>query len=313
MFKRIFAFLVLTFALFGIQSQSWAATCFSEGEVLSCMNTFSPTETTGTYEFLGNGRLIVQFDTVLTTFTLTVTVNHTIDPLDPKEFPMGTVCVQYATNGGLCDQYDFTGSAGGPNGVPVKNIDYKRLITLTLRYQTFQTINNPAFGHAPGDNATAVYSENILTGYSTFPPPPDPVMIGKLPGISSVAALDEPLTENDSYCWVSPAAEGQTFIVGQEIEVSFRLFPSGPCVANSGTPIRDKTASLSLSTVDLTTGNTVFPPLRNKEEGNKFHWDNKDGLNEFDLSTEGLAPGTYTITVFGSKFTPQSRHVTLLP
>ena len=313
MFKRISAFLVLAFALFGIQSQSWAATCFSEGEVLSCTNTFSPTETTGTYEFLDNGRLIVQFDTVLTTFTLTVTVNHTIDPLDPKEFPVGTVCVHYATNGGLCDQYDFTGSAGGPNGVPVKNIDYKRLITLTLRYQTFQTINNPAFGHAPGDNATAVYSENILTGYSTFPPPPDPVMIGKLPGISSVAALDEPLTENDSYCWVSPAAEGQTFIVGQEIEVSFRLFPSGPCVANSGTPIRDKTASLSLSTLDPTTGNTVFPPLRNKEEGNKFHWDNKDGLNEFDLSTEGLAPGTYTITVFGSKFTPQSRHVTLLP
>jgi hypothetical protein len=251
---------------------------------------------------------------VLTTFTLTVTIDHTIDQLSPNEFPLTTVCVTYALNGGLCDEYDFMGNKGGPNGVPVKNIDYKRLITLTLRYQTFQTINNPAFGHAPGDNATAVYTENILTGYSTFPSPPtDPVMIGKLPGLSSVAALDEPLTENDSYCWVSPAVDGQTFTVGQEIEVSFRLFPSGPCVANSGTPIRDKTASLSLSTVDPTTGNTVFPPLRNKEEGNKFHWDNKDGLNEFDLSTEGLGPGTYTITVFGSKFPPQSRDVTLLP
>jgi hypothetical protein len=328
MFKRIFAFLVLAFALFG--TQSWAATCFSEGEVPSCTNTFSPTNTTNTYEFFGDGRLIVQFDTVLTTFTLTVTVNHTIDPRDPNEFPPGTVCVTYDTNGLQCDEYDFSGNKSGPNGVPVKNIDYKRLITLTLRYQTSQPINNPAFGHAPGDNATAVYRENILTGYSTFPasspspspsptltltssPTADPTMIGKLPGLSSVAALDEPLTENDSYCWVSPAMEGQTFTVGQEIEVSFRLFPSGPCVANSGTPIRDKTASLSLSTVDLTTGNTVFPPLRNKEEGNKFHWDHKDGVNEFDLSTEGLAPGTYTITVFGSKFPPQSRDVTLLP
>jgi hypothetical protein len=156
--------------------------------------------------------------------------------------------VKYQFNGGRCDEYDFSGNKGGPNGVPVKNIDYKRLITLTLRYQNLatQTIHVPAFGHAPGDNATAVYSENILTGYSTFPPTfSDPTMGGKIPGLSSVAALDEPLSETDTFCWVSPA-EGQTFTVGQEIEVSFRLFPSGLCPGNPGTPIRDKTASLSL-------------------------------------------------------------------
>jgi hypothetical protein len=309
MFKRIFAFLVLAFALFG--TQCWAATCSSV--VLSCANTFTPTDTTGTYEFFGDGRLIVQFDTVLTTFSLTVTVDHTIDPLDPNVFPPGTVCVTYASNGGRCDEYDFSGNKSGPNGVPVKNIDYKGLITLTLRYQTFQTINLPAFGHAPGDNATAVYSEDILTSYSTFPPPPtDPTMGGGLPDLSSVAALDEPLTENDIYCWVSPATDGQTFTVGQNIEASFRLFPSGFCPNNPGTPIRDKTASLSISTTD-TNGNVVFPPRLEKEEGNKFHWDNKNGVNEFDLSTEGLQPGTYTITVFSSKFSPQSRHVTLTP
>jgi len=137
-------------------------------------------------------------------------------------------------------------------------------------------------------------------------------MGGTLPGLSSVVALDELLTENDTYCWVSPT-EGPPFIVGQDIEVSFQLFPSGGSC--SGTPIRDKTASLSVSTIDLTTGNTVFPPRldKDKEEGNKFHWDNKDGLNEFDLSTEGLQPGTYTITVFSSKFSPQSRDITLAP
>jgi hypothetical protein len=311
MFKRIFAFLVLAFALFGIQCR--AATCTGVGNIevpASCTNTFSPTDTTGTYEFFHDGRLIVQFDAVLTTFTLTVTVDHTIDQLSPNEFPPGTVCVTYALNGGLCDEYDFSGNKSGPNGVPVKNIDYKRLITLTLRYQTFQTINLPAFAHAPGDNATAVYDVNFLTGYSTFPPSPgDPTMIGKLPGLSAVAAFDEPLTENDSFCFVSPM-EGQPFHIGQEIEVTFRLTNGLDC--HTGTPIRDKTASLSLSTMD-TSGNTVFPPLRNKEEGNKFHWDHKNGVNEFDLSTEGLAPGTYTITVFGSKFSPQSVDVTLVP
>jgi len=45
---------------------------------------FSPTDTTGTYEFVGDGKLIVKFGTVLTTFNLTVTVDHTIDPLDPN-------------------------------------------------------------------------------------------------------------------------------------------------------------------------------------------------------------------------------------
>jgi len=306
MCKHMFALLALTISLFG--TQCWASTCFS-GEGVSCMNTFTPTDTTGTYEFGNDGRLVVQFDTVLTTFSLTATVNHVIDALDPNVFPPGTVCVRYQFNGSQCDEYDFTGNAGGPNGVPVKNINYKGLITLTLSYLTNQTAHNPAFGHAPGDNATAVYSEDILTSYSNFPLSEDPTMGGKLPGLSSVAAFDEPLTESDSFCFVSPT-EGQTFTVGQDIEVAFRLFASGPC-PNSGTPIRDKTARASLSTVDPTTGNVVFPPLPNKEEGNKFHWDNKDGLNEFDLSTEGLAPGPYTITVFGSKFSPHSVDVIL--
>jgi len=317
MFKRIFGFLALAFALFGTESWACDGPCPPAPSITS---TFSPTVKTNTYDFslTGDGKLIVQFDTVLTTFTLTVTVNHTIDPLDPNEFPTspppGTVCVQYEFNGSQCDEYDFSGNPAvttGPNGVPVKNKDYKGLITLTLSYFTSQTINTPAFGHAPGDNATAVYSEDILTGYSNFPPS-DPTMGGTLPGLSSVAAFDEPLSETDRYCWVSPSMEGQTFTVGQDIEVSFQLFPNGICLNNPGTPIRDKTASLSLSTTD-TSGNVVFPPRLKKEEGNKFHWDNKNGVNEFDLSTEGLQPGTYTITVFSSKFSPQSRDITLTP
>jgi len=278
---------------------------------VSCTNTFSPTDTTGTYEFFGNGRLIVQFNTVLTTFTLTATVNHTIDPLDPNEFPAGTVCVTYAFNGSKCDQYDFTGNAGGPNGVPVKGTDYKGLINLTLSYLTFQTVHDPAFGHAPGDSTTI--TEDILTGYSSSPTVGDPTMDGSTPGLSSVVALDEPLSEaGDTFCFVSPA-ENQTFSAAQVkvIEVTFQLFmfSGGSC---TGTPLRDKTARFSLSMTD-TSGNIVFPPLLDKEEANKFHWDNKNGLNEFDLSTVGLAPGKYTITLFSSKFSPQSVDITITP
>jgi hypothetical protein len=308
MCKRILALFVLAISLFG--TECWASTCSNDSTegAVSCTNTFSPTDATGTYEFFGNGRLIVQFDTVLTTFTLTVTVNHTIDPIDFTVFPEGTACVQYPS--GQCDQYDFTGNAGGPHGVPVKNVDYKRLITLTLSYQTPQTAHDPAFGHAPGDSTT--FTEDILTSYSNFPlcSACDPTMGGKTPGLSSVVALDEPLSETDTFCFVSPQ-ENQTFSVGQEIEVEFQLFPSGACLNNSGTPLRDKTARLSVSTTD-TSGNVIFPRLRNKEEGNKFHFDHKDGVNEFDLSTHKLLPGRYTITIFGSKFSPQSVDIILI-
>src|SRR6266702_2577283 len=99
MCRRIFALLALAISLLG--TQCWASTCSNDATtgVVSCTNTFSPTDTTGTYEFFGNGRLIVQFNTLLTTFTLTATVNHTIDPINtisPAMPAARTVCLSRA-------------------------------------------------------------------------------------------------------------------------------------------------------------------------------------------------------------------------
>jgi len=300
MFKRTFAFLAVAFALFG--TQCWAQACGVEEA--NC-HTFSPNNTTFTYNFVDGSKLTVQFVTVLTTFDLRVAVSHPTNPLplDPNEFPQGTVCVQYPLNAtNVCSQYDFTGNAGGPHGVPVRNIDYKGLITLTLIYNSDPTkVHTPAFGHAPGDITT--FTEDILIAYFQ-PPTEDGGMIGSTPGLSSAIALDEPLTETDSFCgFVPPPLSSYT--VGQIIEFSFQLFSDRSC---SGTPIRDKTATLSLAMATSCFGSYISsPPLVDKEEGNKFHWDNKDGLNEFDLSTVGLpAPGTYVITLFSRKFSPQS-------
>ena len=318
--KLMFALLALAISLFGTQCWAQGTTSCSPGTdilaattapsavVASCTNTFSPGTNTGIYNFsgTGDGVLTVTFVTVLTTFTLTVTIDHIIDPFDPNEFPAGTVAVTYAN--GHQDEYDFTGSANGPNGVPVKGTDYKGLIHVELSYRISSTyiVLSPAFGHAPGDNATAVFSEDILTGYSSAPPCPpslcDPTMDGTLPGLSTLAALNKPLIENDTPCIVSPT-EGQPFPAGQVIEVTVQLFSGGSC-PGSGTPIRDKTARLSLSMTDSLGNFMSFPALVDKEEANKFHWDNKNGLNEFDLSTVGLGPGNYTITVFSSKSSP---------
>lgn len=305
MYKRVFVFLGLALALFVAPSWACIGAPVTEGGPLACTNTFSSTITTGTFDFsaTGDGVLTVKFVTVLRDFTLTVTINHTLDPFDPSEFPAGTVVVTYLN--GNQDQYDFTGSAGGPNGVPVKNTDYQGLIELTLSYSISSSyvVHNPAFAHAPGDTTT--FTEDILTSY--FTPCTvgcvDPTMDGSTPGLSSVAAADEPFTETgDRFCSLTVTPTNNPSGQKPEEEVTLNI-ASGACGA---TGIRDKTARLTVSTFDPTTGKITFPALKNVE-ANKFHWDNKNGLNEFDISTDGLVSGqTYTITVFSSKISPQS-------
>jgi hypothetical protein len=36
------------------------------------------------------------------------------------------------------------------------------------------------------------------------------------------------------------------------------------------------------------------------------HWDGKNLLNEYDISTDGLADGTYTVTVFSNQISTQN-------
>src|SRR5258708_5018628 len=143
MAKRTLMLFVLSSVLF--VAPSWAQlSCIGSGDgsPQSCTITFSPGNTTGTFDFsgTGDGILTFQFDKVLTTFELTVTATEvtSITNLDPTEFPTGTVCIKY-TNGS-CVRYDVSGNAGGPNGVPVKDVDYKGIISLTLNYNSFQTV-----------------------------------------------------------------------------------------------------------------------------------------------------------------------------
>jgi hypothetical protein len=305
MYKRFFVFLALALALF--VTPSWASTCSTSFEpaVVACTNTFSPTDTTGTFDFnnTGDGVLTVKFVTVLTTFTLTVTVNQAHDPFDPNEFPANTVVVTYSN--GHQDQYDFTGTGGGGlNGLPAKNTDYQGLIELTLSYNISSSyvVHNPAFAHAPGDTTT--FTEDILTSYSPScgAACSDPTMDGSTPGLSSVAAADEPFTEiGDTFCSLTVTQTNNASGKKPEEEVTLNI-ASGTCGAKG---IRDKTARLTVWTTD-SSGNVIFQALRNVE-GNKFHWDNKNGLNEYDISTDGLVSGqTYNVTVFSSKISPQS-------
>ena len=317
MFIRIFGLLALAISLFG--TQCWASICtppLDESPGLTCTFTPGPNgNKEGIYDFGVDGRLVVDFVTVLRQFDLTVTVDHLIDGLAEGVFPAGTACVKYSTNGGRCAEYDFTGNVFShpPHFVPVQNRDYRGLITLTLSYYNSETVHSPAFLHAPG--ASTVFTEDILTSYSAYPPCPptveglncnnssgDPTMGGKSPNLSTVAAFDEP-GANDCFVWISPT-DGQTFQAGQEIEVEFQLFDNTGC---TGKPERDKDARLSLSRVDNLQLTVV--PLGKDEGGNHFHFDNEEGVNEREVDTEGLLPGVYIITVVSDEFTQQTRTV----
>ena len=133
-------------------------------------------------------------------------------------------------------------------------------------------------------------------------------MGGKTPGLSSVVALDAPFTEiGDSFCGLTLTPTNNPSEQKNQIEVTLKIVgPGSNCT--TGTGLRDKTARLSVSTT--VGGNTIFPPIKNAE-GNKFHWDSKNGLNEYDISLEDLPDGFYFVTVFSSKFSPRFTTFTL--
>src|SRR5579863_3268996 len=97
MYIRVLA--LLAFAFLVLVTPSWAQqSCIGSGDgsPQTCNITFSPGNTTGTFDFsaTGDGVITFQFDTVLTTFELIVSANEvaSITNLDPTEFPTGTVC-----------------------------------------------------------------------------------------------------------------------------------------------------------------------------------------------------------------------------
>jgi hypothetical protein len=317
---RFLAFLAiaLTFAL----SPSWAASSANcnpttgESPTFQITCQFTPATTSATFDFgpQGDGVFAIQFDTVLTTFHVTITANEvaTITNLDPTEFPTGTVCITY-TNG-HCVRYDISGDAGGLNGVPVKGVDYTGLISLTLNYNSFQTVHIPAFGHAPGDNATAIFSEDILTSYVDPNAPPctvcaDPAMGGRTPGISPFAALDKPFVppvpaDGNIVCGppgLTAVAQNSASGMNPIVEVSFQLAAS-EANCSTGPFLRDKTATLTVAT--QTGGVLNFTSLINKGDSNKFHFENRTGLNIQDINTNGLPSGTYFVTVTSEQFSP---------
>jgi hypothetical protein len=324
MYIRVLALAVLAFLL--LVTPSWAASSANcdptagNGDnipfSITCHFVPGPSGT-ATFDFgpQGDGTMTMQFEAVLTTFDVTLTANEFSptpgipNPLDPNEFPSGTVCIAYFN--GKCVRYDFSGTAmpGGLDNVPVKGVDFRGLVTLTLSYNSSQSVHIPAFAHAPGVNSdSTTFSEDILTSYvdtgANCPNCDDPAMGGKTPGLSPFAPLDKPFATTPGVpgivCSLSAAYQTSTSDKNPIVEVSFKLVASdGNC--STGPFLRDKTASLSVAL----NGNPItFADLINGGDSNKFHFDNKNNTNVQDINTTKLPPGSYLVTVRSNLFAP---------
>jgi hypothetical protein len=302
----------------GTQAQTASCTPPVDSEnPFSCFITYTPTgPNIGVFDFsgFGDGILTIQFDTILDTFTLTVTANEvaSITNIDQTQLP-GATCITYAN--GHCVRYDVTGNVSGPNGTPVRGVDYRGLVTLFLNYDSFERIDIPVFGHDPELDPN--FDENILTFYVDENAPActngceEPGMGGKTPGISGFAALTEPFANAALTVCPQLTATPQNSTSGNNplIEVTFQLVAAGGN-CHTGPFLRDKTASLSVGTED-TNGNIVPTTLVNGGDANKFHFDNRTGLNVQDINTNGLASGTYLVTVSSSVFSPVTTTFTI--
>lgn len=323
MYIRVLALSVL--ALLLLVTPSWAtdAVCTPEDGFIACQFVQGTTNVTGTFDFGVDGVISFQFDTILASFELDVSAVE--DPTNTNfvvtgpDFPTGTVCIPYDGftngNGGHCVRYNVTGVP-----FPVKGVNFSGLITVLLNYDSRSITNGiPAFGHAPGDMTDSAFSEDILTFYVDPNAPnctncEDPVMGGKIPGISSFEAFKKPFASpvpSNGYtvCNV-PGSPGLTAVSQNStsgnnpiVEVSFKL-AADFAHCSTGPFLRDKTATLSVGVLDVTTGNVTPQPLINGGDSNKFHFNNQNGVNVQDINTNGLQSGTYQVTVISTVFSP---------
>jgi hypothetical protein len=255
------------------------------------------------FKFLGS---------VLTGFNMVVTKTQVL-PADLASqlqnatlFPQGTACIQFSHEGGFCDTYTVAkGTVGSP--APAPNTDFTGQIEVKMGFFTENAIQQPSLGHAPGSNP---FIDDIILDFAgQLTPGADPGIRGGSDGFSRFVPLNKPtvLTNGQPafFCGFSspvPPPPVQVFNLGSTVPVKFQLTTGPNC---TGSFITDATARLTLVRVD--TGVPTLEPVQASTGNNVLNFFRLNGHQYvYNLSTKGLPAGTYIITVWGDKFTPQT-------
>lgn len=280
--------------------------------------TFSPGNTTNTYNF-GSSTTQIQFlGNVLTTFDLTITKTPTSPadlaamlsnpevfsavglaaPLNTSAvFPPGTTCMHESSAGGFCTSYVATSTGG----LPQQGTDFTGNYQVKIAYFSEDVVLNPGMGH----EKNGLIQEDILTDFSpNATPGSDPAGQGRTDNFSGFVMLNEPLIQNGNFCGFRPPLlfSGRIFGAGAEIPVKFQVTTGPNC---TGSFITDAVARISVS--KLTSGGPVLQKIHSDDhfnKGNLFRVVGKQYI--FILETDNLRPGMYQITVFSNRFRLQT-------
>ena len=272
------------------------------GSSISITQPLSPTQvnlfTFGTFNYK------VQYPPHTTFAPVDMTVTATFTPQSVYAGRVGETsfsaskCIVYDTAGGNC--VIFSISCTQPDGItpapcpPSPDGSYD--VFVSTSYDTSQSITNPGFLHAPTGTDNW---ENIFTSFSLFKV--DPTTTGKTKNFSDFVAVD---------LGVPPGVTAGTFG-----GFGPPLAPQNPRVFSVGYTIPVKVTATSVSNPKVIVSNaSVFLSLAKGTVSIPFSQANKKGSNnqliynpvlrdyEYYLSTVGLAPGTYSITVYSNSF-----------
>lgn len=278
------------------------ATTPEAGSSISINQPLSPTQvnlfTFGTFNYK------VQYPVGTTFAPVNMTVTATFTPQDSFSRRLvetqfsGASCIIYDNTSGNCIVFSI--SCTQPDGItpapcpPSPDNAYD--VFVSTSYDTQQSIINPGFLHAPtGTNNW----ENIFTSFSLFKV--DPTTAGKTKNFSDFVAVDlgvpAGVTAGTFGGFSPPLAtrNDRVFSVGTTIPVKV----TATSITNPKVFVSNASVFLSLAK-----GTTSIPSsaANHKGSGNQLVYNPVLHDYEYFLSTVGLSPGTYSVTVYSNSF-----------
>ena len=212
------------------------------------------------------------------------------------------VCIPYQGENDYCEDYQVTCMDESGNSVACPS-ESTPSIAVKTSYDTEQAIINPGFLMAPiGTNEwTNIFDSFYLQRI-------DPTTKGKTTGFSEFFAVSLGASNAQGagqFTFLAPLqqSDNRIFPAGTLIPVEFQLAST----AQPGQPVTDATAGITVTMVSDANGNPASKIIFEKSSPFRF-----EGTRYVHyLRTEGYAPGTYNITVYGNAFAAQQVQFTL--
>jgi YVTN family beta-propeller protein/probable HAF family extracellular repeat protein len=211
-------------------------------------------------------------------------------------------CIVYSGTGGNCVDYEVTCSSTSGGTISCPSVSTPA-ITVKTSFDTLQQIINPGFLTTPigTNNWTNIFEAFYLQRV-------DPTVKGRTQGFSEFVAVDLGATNQQG--------AGTLQLLDPLRPTDARIFPAGTVIpvrftlnslANAAVRITDAVAGISVVQVTDANGNASGDVVLESRRA----FEHCDGIYAYALHTEGYAPGSYVLTIYGNAFPAQQVQFTL--